>query len=78
MGREHRYRVEVEWTGNRGTGTSSYRAYDRDREIRRRCKLAIAGYRFFPNLCQIAQEGDIRKLNWCSRHTHNRNGPHDI
>lgn len=33
-GREHRYAVTVEWTGNRGTGTSGYRDYGRDHEIR--------------------------------------------
>ncbi|WP_285724341.1 OsmC family protein [Psychromicrobium xiongbiense] len=27
---EHHYTVAVEWTGNRGTGTSGYRAYGRD------------------------------------------------
>lgn len=27
---EHRYRVHAEWTGNRGSGTSGYREYDRD------------------------------------------------
>ncbi|HYP74279.1 MAG TPA: OsmC family protein [Microbacterium sp.] len=26
---EHRYRVHSEWTGDRGTGTSGYRDYDR-------------------------------------------------
>ena len=26
---EHRYRLTAEWTGNRGTGTSGYREYDR-------------------------------------------------
>ncbi|MBN9224568.1 MAG: peroxiredoxin [Microbacterium sp. SCN 70-27] len=26
---EHRYRLRSEWTGNRGTGTSGYRDYDR-------------------------------------------------
>lgn len=30
----HRYAVEIEWTGNRGTGTSSYRAYGRDHVVR--------------------------------------------
>jgi organic hydroperoxide reductase OsmC/OhrA len=25
----HEYRVEIEWTGNRGTGTSGYREYGR-------------------------------------------------
>lgn len=30
---EHRYRLRTEWTGNRGTGTSGYRDYDRDTTI---------------------------------------------
>jgi organic hydroperoxide reductase OsmC/OhrA len=33
MEREHRYRIAVDWTGNLGTGTSSYRAYGRNHEI---------------------------------------------
>jgi hypothetical protein len=28
MPRIHSYTVSVSWTGNRGTGTSGYRAYD--------------------------------------------------
>jgi organic hydroperoxide reductase OsmC/OhrA len=43
MAREHRYTVELEWTGNRGTGTSSYKAYDRDHEVRVADKAPIAG-----------------------------------
>jgi organic hydroperoxide reductase OsmC/OhrA len=31
--REHRYAVTVEWTGNTGTGTAGYRAYERRHEI---------------------------------------------
>ncbi len=31
---QHRYQVQVEWTGNRGTGTSDYRSYGRDHIIR--------------------------------------------
>jgi len=31
---EHTYRVAVEWTGDRGTGTSGYRDYARDVTIR--------------------------------------------
>ena len=31
--KEHRYAVTVEWTGNTGTGTSGYRAYERRHEI---------------------------------------------
>jgi organic hydroperoxide reductase OsmC/OhrA len=30
---EHRYAVEVAWTGNTGRGTSGYRDYSRDHEI---------------------------------------------
>lgn len=33
-GREHRYAVTVAWTGNRGTGTSGYKDYGRDHDIR--------------------------------------------
>ena len=29
MAKKHRYTVTVEWTGNRGSGTSDYRSYDR-------------------------------------------------
>lgn len=43
MSREHRYRVEVEWTGNRGSGTADYRAYGRDHRIAAPDKPEIAG-----------------------------------
>jgi organic hydroperoxide reductase OsmC/OhrA len=33
MQHEHNYRVSTVWTGNRGPGTSNYRAYARDHEI---------------------------------------------
>jgi organic hydroperoxide reductase OsmC/OhrA len=33
MGKEHHYAIAVEWTGNRGTGTSGYRDYDRNHRI---------------------------------------------
>lgn len=33
-GKRHVYHTSVEWTGNRGTGTSGYRDYDRAHEIR--------------------------------------------
>jgi len=32
--REHHYRIAITWTGNLGTGTSDYRAYSRDHEIK--------------------------------------------
>ena len=43
MPREHRYRLEIAWTGNRGTGTSAYAAYARDHEIRAPGKPALPG-----------------------------------
>lgn len=33
MARTHRYALTVTWTGNTGTGTSSYRAFGRNHEI---------------------------------------------
>lgn len=33
MARSHSYDVSVRWTGSRGTGTSGYRAYDRDHDV---------------------------------------------
>jgi organic hydroperoxide reductase OsmC/OhrA len=38
----HRYEVSVEWTGNRGSGTSGYRDYARDHELRGEGKPTIA------------------------------------
>jgi organic hydroperoxide reductase OsmC/OhrA len=40
---EHRYTVTVTWTGDRGEGTSSYRAYDRDHEVSAEHLPSIAG-----------------------------------
>jgi len=42
-GRRHRYAVTVEWTGNRGEGTATYRSYSRDHAIAVAGKPAIAG-----------------------------------
>jgi len=33
MSKEHTYKINIEWTGNRGEGTSSYRGYDRSHNI---------------------------------------------
>ena len=33
MARLHQYHVSNRWTGNRGTGTSAYAAYNRDHEL---------------------------------------------
>ena len=39
----HLYSVNVEWTGNRGSGTESYRAYDRNHSISAGAKTPIDG-----------------------------------
>ena len=41
MAKHHRYESTVRWTGNKGTGTSAYRAYSRDHEIVSSGKPAI-------------------------------------
>ncbi|QFG21028.1 OsmC family protein [Actinomadura sp. WMMB 499] len=41
--KRHRYEVSVTWTGNTGTGTSSYRAFERAHEVRAAGKPPIAG-----------------------------------
>jgi len=41
--REHHYQVSVEWTGNKGQGTASYKAYDRDYQMSAGEKAPIAG-----------------------------------
>ena len=43
MNLPHRYRVDVEWTGNRGTGTDGYRNYSRNHVIRIPGKPDLAG-----------------------------------
>ncbi|MGS1010550.1 OsmC family protein [Achromobacter anxifer] len=40
---EHRYNVTVDWTGNTGSGTSSYAAYSRDHLIRAAGKPDVPG-----------------------------------
>ncbi|KRV48238.1 peroxiredoxin [Wenjunlia vitaminophila] len=43
MGKEHTYEVTVRWTGNTGTGTASYRDYDRDHDVTAEGKPTIRG-----------------------------------
>ncbi|MBX3103451.1 MAG: OsmC family protein [Cryobacterium sp.] len=43
MGREHYYKVKIEWLGNRGTGTSGYRDYGREHIVRAQDKIDIPG-----------------------------------
>lgn len=42
-GRQHSYEVAVQWTGNRGSGTSGYRDYGRDHLVAAAGRPDIAG-----------------------------------
>lgn len=43
MEKEHQYHTLLTWTGNKGGGTSSYKAYDRDHVLSARGKPEIQG-----------------------------------
>ena len=57
MAKHHRYESKVRWTGNKGTGTSAYRAYSRDHEIQSPGKPAI------PASSDPAFHGDASRYN---------------
>jgi organic hydroperoxide reductase OsmC/OhrA len=57
MSRQHHYRVDVEWTGNRGVGTRGYRDYERSHQIR------IAGKPVLEGSSDPAFRGDAGKHN---------------
>ncbi|WP_426624113.1 OsmC family protein [Leifsonia sp. McL0607] len=40
---EHRYEIDVQWTGNRGDGTSGYKSYGRDHTVSTEGKHPIEG-----------------------------------
>jgi organic hydroperoxide reductase OsmC/OhrA len=42
MNKQHHYHLKIKWTGNKGTGTSAYRAYSRDHTIQSEHKAEIA------------------------------------
>lgn len=42
MNRKHTYNLDIKWTGNKGTGTSSYSAYERSHTILAEGKNEIA------------------------------------
>lgn len=54
---EHHYHVTVKWTGNRGAGTSGYRAYGRDHTI------SAAGKPDIPGSSDPAFRGDRARWN---------------
>jgi organic hydroperoxide reductase OsmC/OhrA len=43
MSKEHQYKIQLRWTGNLGKGTSNYRSYSRDHEIKVEGKPIILG-----------------------------------
>ena len=43
MHSNHNYKLTLKWTGNKGTGTSGYRAYDRNHEILIEGKTTLLG-----------------------------------
>lgn len=55
--REHSYSVQVNWTGNLGTGTSNYRAYSRDHEI------SAIGKPTLPGSSDPSFRGDASRYN---------------
>ncbi|MGP4002898.1 OsmC family protein [Streptomyces sp. 8N706] len=57
MPRTHRYDVSITWTGNRGTGTSSYRAFARDHEV------TASGLPPIPGSADPAFRGDPARWN---------------
>jgi organic hydroperoxide reductase OsmC/OhrA len=56
-GRSHRYETALRWTGNNGTGTSGYRAYERSHEI------AADGKPLIPGSSDPAFRGDRTRWN---------------
>ncbi|HEY3681636.1 MAG TPA: OsmC family protein [Streptosporangiaceae bacterium] len=57
MSRTHSYDVTVTWTGDRGTGTSGYRAFDRAHEV------SADGPPPFPGSADPAFRGDAARWN---------------
>lgn len=43
MHHQHNYEVSINWTGNKGTGTSDYKAYERSHTIFGQGKVVIEG-----------------------------------
>jgi organic hydroperoxide reductase OsmC/OhrA len=54
----HNYEIRMRWTGNRGSGTSDYRAYGRDHEISAAGKPVT-----IPGSADPAFRGDPKRFN---------------
>jgi organic hydroperoxide reductase OsmC/OhrA len=57
MQKEHHYTAQIKWTGNNGTGTSTYRAYSRSYEV------TSAGKPMIPGSSDPAFRGDPARYN---------------
>lgn len=57
VAKEHRYSVEVAWTGNTGAGTTDYRAYRRDNEV------TAPGRPMIPGSSDPSFRGDATRWN---------------
>jgi organic hydroperoxide reductase OsmC/OhrA len=57
MSRQHRYEVQVTWTGNRGLGTSAYASYGRDHVV------GVPGKPSIPGSSDPAFRGDPARYN---------------
>lgn len=57
MNREHQYELSIKWIGNKGRGTSSYLAYDRDHTI------SAVGKPDIPASSDPAFHGDSQRYN---------------
>ncbi|GGH57881.1 organic hydroperoxide reductase OsmC/OhrA [Filimonas zeae] len=55
--RNHTYQLTTTWTGNKGQGTSNYKAYDRSHTIQAAGKVAI------PGSSDPAFMGDVTRYN---------------
>lgn len=57
MNKQHHYQANITWTGNNGTGTSNYKAYERSHDIAVHQKAVI------PASSDPAFRGDVTKHN---------------
>jgi organic hydroperoxide reductase OsmC/OhrA len=55
--RDHTYSINITWTGNTGTGTSAFRAYERSHEI------SVSGKPPIPSSSDPAFRGDKTRYN---------------
>ncbi|MGA8224839.1 MAG: OsmC family protein [Candidatus Acidiferrales bacterium] len=58
MAKTHRYAVTLQWTGNKGTGTSSYKGYERAHEISAGAQKPV-----IPGSSDPAFRGDLARWN---------------